>query len=77
MVGLKKSKQKTYRDKKLDDSRGHILVNWQDKKLREEAIEFCLEGVSRKKFEKTFMGILERDRLEAERTGRDWPEDYR
>ncbi len=76
-MALRMSKQKTYRGEKLDDSDRRILANWQDKKIREELIECCLEGFPLKEFEKTFMGILERDRLEAEKTGRDWPEDYR
>ena len=66
----------TYRGRKLEDYEQRTLAYWPNKKEREETIKFCLEGISRKAFDKTFMGILEKDRLEAEKNGKSWPEDF-
>ena len=73
---MKTKMYSTYRGRKLEDHQQRILAYWPNKKEREETIKFCLEGVSRKHFDKTFMGILEKDRLEAKKNGKSWPEDF-
>ncbi len=75
-MALEKSKQKSYRGMRLDNSQRRILAGWSDEKYRKRYVEFCSEG-GLSPFGDTFFGMLERDRLEAEKTGRDWPRDYR
>lgn len=73
---MKAKMHSTYRGHQLDDSEQRILALWLNKKKREEEIKFCLAGFPKKLFDKTFMGILEKDRLKAKKNRKSWPEDF-
>lgn len=73
---MKTKMYSTYRGRKLEDYEQRILAFWPNKKIREEEMNFYLSGLSKKHFDKSFMGILEKDRLAAKKNGKAWPEDY-